>query len=413
MVTVATRIKVIAFLIIGTFAVGYIGLHYANLGRLVGLRGYYVLKVDLPQAGGLATNADVTYRGTSIGRVGPLHITGDGVVADLHIKYGSPKIPASSQAVVANRSAVGEQFLDLRPARDGGPYLAENATIARSATTIPAPVTDMLTSVDALAASVPLDSLRTLVDEFGTAFAGQGPDLQVLLDSSRSFTRLANEHIEPTTTLLQDGQTVLRTQNEEADALKAFGRNARLLSGQLRTSDPDLRRLVAAGPGASAQIAGLLRDLDPSLSVLLANLTTTSDVLATRTGGLEELLAKVPAAVSAATSMIQNGRLQFGMVNTFFNPLPCTTGYGGTPYRNGTDTSPGGVLNTAARCALPASSGVNVRGAANAPKGGTLRPPARPGSVNAQGNGVLPGALGLPGLPPVATDLLGLKGGAR
>jgi len=58
---------------------------------------------------------------------------------------------------------------------------------------------------------------------------------------------------------------------------------------------------------------------------------------------------------------------RFGVVLTFFNPLPCTAGYQGTKVRNGLDTSPGPPLNTSARCTSPASSGINVRGSAHAP----------------------------------------------
>ncbi len=94
------------------------------------------------------------------------------------------------------------------------------------------------------------------------------------------------------------------------------------------------------------------------------------------------------------------------MALTFFSPLPCTRGYGGTTYRNGLDTSSGPPLNTAASCRMPASSGVDVRGSANAPHGG-VPTPARPGRLARS----LPGALGLPSVPPAQAsmrDLLGL-----
>ncbi|MFC4910227.1 MCE family protein [Actinomadura gamaensis] len=415
MITFATRAKVLAFCVIALVTLAFVGVKYAALGAYVGYRDYYVVNVELAQAGGLLRYADVTYRGVSVGRVGPIRLTDDGVVAELRIKKSAPRIPADSTATVANRSAVGEQYLDLRPSRGGGPYLADGAHIARAETSTPAPVTDVLKSLNDFAGSVPLDDLRTVVEQLGVAFNGQSQNLQALLDQGGAFTRAADEHVQPTKDLITDSETVLSTQNQEADALKSFGRSARLLARQLRDSDGDFRRVVAAAPGASEQFAGLVRDLDPQLSVVIANLLTTSDLLVTRVDGLEELLVKAPRAVAAGNTVLRNGRLRFGMVTTFFQPLPCTRGYEGTRYRNGLDTSAGPPLNTAARCALPASSGVDVRGPANGPSGG-VPTPARPGSVlSGAVDASLPGALGLPGLPSGAptgmAGLLGIQGG--
>jgi phospholipid/cholesterol/gamma-HCH transport system substrate-binding protein len=202
---------------------------------------------------------------------------------------------------------------------------------------------------------------------------------------------------------------VLRTQRDEGAALLNFARSANLLAGQLDKSDPDLRRLITTTPGAATEVSGLLRDLDPSLSVLLANLTTTSDLTLTRQRGLEELLVRLPQVVAAGSTAINSGGVNFGMALTFFSPLPCTTGYSGTTYRNGLDTTAGPPLNTAASCRSPASSGVDVRGSANAPHGG-VPVPVRPGSFGAAS--ALPGALGLPALTSVQgsmSDLLGLE----
>jgi phospholipid/cholesterol/gamma-HCH transport system substrate-binding protein len=409
MLTLGTRLKNIAFLIIGVLVIGYIGARYADLGRFVGVRGYYVVAMDLPETGGLFTGSDITYRGVSVGRVGALRVTDTGVRADLHINSSAPRIPADLSAVVANLSAVGEEYVDLRPETGEGPYLHDGDRIPQALTRIPPPVTNLLTNVNDLAASVPLDSLRTVVDELGQAFQGQGQNLQTLLDTGSKLTQAADNAAPATNKLIIDGQTVLRTQREEGDALLSFARSARLLAGQLDASDTDLRRLITAGPGAATQISGLLRDLDPSLSVVLANLLTTSDIAVTRQRGLEELLVRLPQAVAAGSTAINSKGANFGMALTFFSPLPCTKGYGGTTYRNGLDTSAGPPLNTAASCRMPLSSGVDVRGSANAPHGG-VPTPARPGSLGATSDTALPGALGLPALPPGPANMSQLLG---
>ncbi|MFI7340277.1 MCE family protein [Streptomyces sp. NPDC050085] len=382
MITLAVRLKNLAFLVIAVLVLGFLGIRYADLGRYVGAEDYYTVKVELPRTGGLFTHSDVTYRGVSVGRVGAIGLTSDGVVADLRIKKSAPRIPDDAKAVVASLSAVGEQYIDLRPDRDEGPYLADGASIAQSATTVPRPVTDVLASVDDLTTSVPLDSLRTVVDEFGKAFEGRGEDLQVLMDNGSDFVQAADRALPRTTKLMADGEIVLRTQAEEGQAIKDFASGAKDLAATLKNSDADLRKLIMAAPEAATQLSGVLRDMNPELGVVLANLLTTSQVAVTRQRGTEELLVKLPQAVAAGATAIDGGKVNFGMAVTFFKPLPCTAGYGGTTYRLGTDLSEAPALNTGARCTAPSSSGVGVRGSAHAPSGGGVPKPARPGALS-------------------------------
>ncbi|MEU0100166.1 MlaD family protein [Streptomyces sp. NPDC006267] len=411
MITLAIRLKNLAFLVIAVLVLGYLGVRYADLGHYVGLRSYYTVTVQLPQTGGLYTHSNVTYRGVSVGRVGPIDLTDEGVEAQLRIEKDAPPIPDSLTAVVANLSAVGEQYVDLRPTRADGPYLGNGSVIDEADTTIPAPPTDVLTSVDSLASSVDLESLRIVVEEFGAAFEGRGDDLQVLLDTGGDFVEAADKALPVTTRLMADGERVLRTQAEQGQALKGFASGAKELAAELKGSDADLRRLIATTPDAATQISGLLRDVDPAFGVVVANLLTTSEVAVTRQRGLEELLVKLPAVAAAGASAVDEDGARFGMSVTFFEPLPCTAGYGGTVYRNGLDTSDGPAVNTAARCTSAPGTGVNVRGSANAPKGGPVPKPAVPGSMK------LPGAVGGEATtagPPAEgmAGLLGLGGGS-
>ncbi|MEU2598117.1 MCE family protein [Streptomyces hirsutus] len=429
MITLAVRLKNLAFLLVAVLALSFLGIRYADLGRYLGVADHYTVDVLLPRTGGLFTHSDVTYRGVSVGRVGPIGLTADGVVAELRIKKSAPRIPADTRAVVAGLSAVGEQYIDLRPESDGGPYLAEGTRIEETDTQVPAPVTDVLTGVNALADSVPLEDLRTVVDEFGKAFEGHGDDLEVLLESGSGFVEAADRNLPSTTRLLTDGETVLRTQAEEAQAIRDFATGAEELARALKGSDADLRRLLTVTPDAATQVSGVLRDLDPSLGVVLANLLTTSEIAVTRQRGTEEFLVKFPAAVAAGATAVDGGKLNFGMAVTFFNPLPCTAGYGATRYRNGLDLGTTPALNTGAACTASAADGVNVRGSANAPKGGPVPEPAKPGTLPSGSSGgtgggtgggsgggartagatALPGALALPGQDGEAPeDMTGL-----
>jgi phospholipid/cholesterol/gamma-HCH transport system substrate-binding protein len=384
MLTRATRLKVLAFALIAVLVIGYTGIHYANIGRYFGLSGYYVVRLDLANSGGIYTGADVTYRGVSVGRVAAMRLTPTGIEVDLDISDSAPPIPSRLHAAIADLSAVGEQYVDLRPDASNGPYLAADSVIPERSTALPLPVTSLLTSVNDLSTSLPLKSLRQLTDELATGFGGQGGNLADIIDGNHSLINAADHTLPAEKTLISDAREVLATQIAETNELVAFSQNALLLSRSLADANSSLRELLTAGPQAAAQLADLLSENNPALGVLIANLLTTSEVTLTRGKALNELLSALPADVAIGSTVINNHGSQFGVALTFFNPLPCTKGYLGTEYRNGLDTLPV-PLNTGASCALPASSGVDVRGSAHAPSGGGVPPAAVPGLASLLG----------------------------
>jgi phospholipid/cholesterol/gamma-HCH transport system substrate-binding protein len=410
MLTAGTKIKLVAFGLLAVAILAFTAVRYANLGHFLGLSGYYTVEMELPNAGGLFPNADVTYRGVSVGRVGTMSLTATGIVVDLNINDSAPKIPSSGlRAAVADLSAVGEEYVNLLPQTSHGPYLTSRSVITEQNTQVPPPITSVLTSINTLVTSVPQQSLRTLVAELGHAFQGQGPNLQVLLDSSSTLTHAANENIPQASRLIGDGQTVLATQAADTAAIQSFGRNASLLASQLASSDSDLRKLIINTPQAALQVTGLLRDDNLTLSSVIANLLTTSNVTLTRQPALKEMLSALPAAIAAGSTVINSHGANFGVALTFFNPLPCTAGYGGTVHRNGLDVSPSPRLNTGAKCTLPASSGVDVRGSAHAPSGGAVPPATQPGSRSAAArSGRATGTAALPSEAAAMSQLLGL-----
>ena len=377
MISRKVKIQIGVFLLVALFGIGYVGGQYAGLDRLLGPRGH-VLKIRMADSGGIFTNAEVTYRGVSIGRVGPLSLTDTGVEVALDINPGSPPIPADTYAVVANRSAVGEQYVDLQPHTSTGPYLKEGSVIPSERTSSPVAPEVLLGGLDRFAASVPRDSLRTVVGELGTAFQGVDGDVRTLLDSTHDLTQAASEHLPQTQDLLAESKTVLDTQNAESANIRSFSHDLHQVAAQLKSSDPDLRRLIQAEPPAAEQISMLLRESGPGIGGVLANLLTTANVVKTRLHGVEQTLVVYPMIPAVGMTVLPgDGWAHLGDVDIAEGPL-CTRGYEGTQQRPGNDTSPV-APNQQARCAVPPGSPTNVRGAQNAPSGGPPPAPAKPG----------------------------------
>jgi phospholipid/cholesterol/gamma-HCH transport system substrate-binding protein len=374
-ITRTVRLQLMAFLLVTVLGVGYTGFRYGGFGDLFGSTTYPV-RLQLTDSGGIFTGADVTYRGVSVGRVGPLRLTDQGVEVRLDIDEDAPPIPADVDAEVHNLSAIGEQYVDLLPVREGGPFLEGGSVIPASRATTPVPVEELVASVDDLARSVPLEDLRTVVDELGTAFADTAQPLQQILDATNAFTEDAVEALPETRTLIRDGRTVLTTQNEVAGSFKSFSRDLRLLAEQLAESDPDLRRLLVTGPEVSTELVALLNESGPGLSQLVADLLTVSRVTEPRQDALRQLLVTYPGVASNAYTVAPgDGTAHLGLVVNVFDPFPCADGYEGTPHREGDEVSDIPV-NEDAYCAEPEGSPINVRGAQNVPRAATPMPPA-------------------------------------
>ncbi len=363
------KAQLLAFAAVTAVGVSYVGARYTGLADLL-LDGGYTVRAEFAESGGIFPGAEVTYRGVPVGRVGELRLAGaDGVSAVLDIEDGA-RIPADTLAVVANRSAVGEQYVDLQPRGSGRPYLEEGSVIARADTRVPLPTTDLVLGLDRLVKSVGKDDLRITVDELGKAFAGTGPHLSRLVDSGNNLVESASASLPQTTSLIEDSRTVLKTQADKGSAITSFSHDLAALTAELKSSDGDLRRLVDSAPSAAYEVNSLLKANKTHLPVLLGNLISGGQITVARLPGVEQALVTFPVVVAGSSTVIPgDGTTHFGMVTGADDPPPCRQGYG-TQRRDPSDTSRR-PANTNARCTAPRGSATSVRGAQNVPGAST------------------------------------------
>ncbi len=384
MVTRGVKLQLVAFLALALVAVSVLSARYIGLfDKVAG--GGYVVTADFGDSGGIFTGAEVTYRGVTVGSVDRLRLTDGGVLVDLRMHRGT-QVPRDTIAVVENRSAVGEQYVDLQPRTDRGPFLAGGSRIPRDDTRTPTRIDTVLLDVDRLVRSVDRQDLSTTVDELGKTFAGGGTDLQRLIDSGDALTASATQALPETTRLIQDGRTVLATQKASGSDIRSFAADLADLSGQLRASDPDLRRVLDRGVVASHELDGLLTENRTNLGALLTNLVTIGQVTVTRTKGLRQMFITYPDVVRGGYTVVPgDGTAHFGLQANADEPPACTKGYGGTHRTDPQQTTNLPPVNTGVRCALPRGSASSVRGAQNAPRPGSAPASSMPFGVDGAG----------------------------
>lgn len=367
--TKLVRNQLVVFVVIAVLGIAFVGARYIRLDHMLGFSQYEV-RVETSQTGGIYKGAEVTYRGVPVGRVGDLALDGDGVRITLVIDSSAPDIPASAKAVVANRSAIGEQYVDLQPDSDSGPYLTDGSVIVGAQT--PVPVQDLVASVDRFASTVDLAALTITVTELGRAFDGKGEDLHVFVRSLNEFTTTFHETLPQTVQLIRDGRIALGTQAEQADAIRRFSEGLDALTAQLRSSDPDVRRLIGTGADAGEQLGALLAESGPALTTDLANLRELLVAISPKFYALRPLLQMLPhLSIGASATAPGDGTSHFGLVLETNNPPACTVGYEGTQVilermkaqnPDFDDTRDEFPFNTEAKCLVPFGNPTAVRG---------------------------------------------------
>ena len=239
MITRSVKLQLLVFLLISLTGMAYAGARYADLDRFFTDQGYKVA-ADFVDSGGIFKGAEVTYRGVPVGEVSDLQLLPDGVRVQMLLRPGTD-VPSDTRAQVGNRSAVGEQYVDLLPQRDGKPFLDAGDVIPRQNTSIPIQPTELLVNLDDFVTSIDTDDLAVVLDELGAAFDdGTGESLQRLVDSGDRLTKAATEALPETIALIRDGNTVLDTQNQTSGQFRSFNRDLRSLTRQLRDQRPRL-----------------------------------------------------------------------------------------------------------------------------------------------------------------------------
>ena len=364
MLTRFIKFQLILFAILTILAIAVLGGYYLRVPSLVGI-GQYKLYAELPRSGGLYATANITYRGTQIGKVTAIEPTERGARATMSIddRY---KIPVDATANVHSVSAIGEQYLDLVSTGNPGQYLTDGQTITEG--TVPSEVGPALDSANRGLAVLPKEKIDSLLTETSKAVGGLGPALQRLGDGTTNLAQGFQENLPQLNDIITNATPILQSQVDSGDAIEQWARNLNILAAQSAAEDQSLRSGLQQAPPTLDQVSALFSDVRESLPQTLANLAVVIDLLKRYHKGLEQTLVIAPQGVSIAQAGLifaPEGLLHFGL--SINQPPPCLTGFvPASQWRSPADTSIA-PLPSGTYCKIPKDVQNVVRGARNYP----------------------------------------------
>lgn len=366
------------FAIVSTAAMAVLAFDYAQLPALLFGIGRYTVTVQLHDTGGLYQRANVTYRGTEVGRVTDVKLTPTGAVAVLSLKSRTP-IPSNLTAEIHSQSVIGEQYIALQPRDSDSRPLREGDVISADQTSTPPGISDLLDQTNTALQAIPNENLATVIDESYTAVGGLGPELGRIVDATTSLAVDAKANLPQLTNVIDNSQPILDSQVTTADSVTAWAAHLASITGQLRDHDDAVSGLLKNGGPATREAQALLDRVNPTLPIVLANLVSVGEVALVYQPNIEQLLVLLPQAVRVVfgvgmanlnTKMDVKGSFQSFATNLNL-PAPCTTGYlpasqRRSPVFEDAPLRPPGDIY----CRVPQDSPNNIRGARNFPCAG-------------------------------------------
>ncbi|WIM88070.1 MCE family protein [Candidatus Mycobacterium wuenschmannii] len=371
MLTRLIRWQLAIFATVTVVAVGAVAILYLRLPTQLGI-GTYSVTANFAASGGLYANANVTYRGATIGRVTAITLTKNrGVDAHLTLNSKTP-IPANVTASVKSRSAIGEQFLDLTPPPGASSSLLHNGShIDRAHTVLSQDVTGLLAQTDQLVNSVRDSRIRELLHQTFQAFDGTGPELARLIQSTQLLIHDANADSAEATALIDQAGPFLDAQLASGPQINRIADGLARLTTHLNSADPQIRDLLSTTPQAATYINTAFTGIRPTFPILAANLANAGRIGVIYHKSIEQALVLIPALTAMLITVAGQSTSDEGVKADFkLNlgaPPPCLTGFL-SPHEIRT---PGDLtLRDVPKdlyCKVPQSDPTVVRGARNYP----------------------------------------------
>jgi phospholipid/cholesterol/gamma-HCH transport system substrate-binding protein len=306
------KVNIIAFVVIA------IGLCYLMATQVLSiLENRYSVYAIFPDAGGVFTNQEVTYRGITVGQVGEMEVVDKGVRLELLISEETKVPKEDTEARVMFKSAVGEQFVDLLPGSSGAPFFEDGDEIPLEQTSIPVSTQELLSTLEAVLRGVPPEDLKGAVDALGVGLTGRGPDIATILESTADLATLFAERGPEVEGILRNGTTVGGAFIESREDFETAIRELVTVAATLDENTGNLQRLMQGGNQLSDAVIRLIRENRPQLNEFLREFGRVNQFQARHARDISELLQHLPDGLARIHTSFEpaTGLIRFGLVN--------------------------------------------------------------------------------------------------
>lgn len=226
--------------------------------------------------------------GVDVGVITEVRNVPDGVAVSFNIDEPDIELPADVQAAIVPASLLGERYVQLFPAYQGGPALEEGATIPMERTAVPAEPDELLRSLQDYLGAIDPNAVSDFVGNAATLLEGNGQELNSLIEHAAGVMETLSSKRDDLAEIIVQFERLtvaLSTRQEELGGLiDTYNTVARTLT----TNRAALEGTIVGLNDASQQLASLLIDHRKPLHRDVRALTRTGRTIGRNVESLAE-----------------------------------------------------------------------------------------------------------------------------
>jgi virulence factor Mce-like protein len=256
-----------------------------------------------PRAISVYEGSDVRVLGVPIGTVDSVTPSGTDVVVTMSYE-SDVKIPVDAEALIISPSVVGDRYIQLTPAYDGGEVLADNATLEADRTAVPLELDQIYENLDKL--NVALGprganrngALSDLLEVTAENFGGQGELLNQTIHDFGQFSETLSDNREELFSSARALQGFISTLAENDATVRRFNQSLSDVSGVLEGEREELAAALKNLSVALTQVSSFVRENREVLGHNIKGLNRVSKVLVKQRAAIDEILDAAPTALN-------------------------------------------------------------------------------------------------------------------
>jgi len=279
------------------------------------------LTAHFPRTVSVYEGSDVRVLGVPIGRVEKVTPSGTDVIVKMSYDP-EVNVPADVKAVIVAPSVVGDRYVQLTPAYERGPKLADGAVLTTADTSVPLELDEIYDSLDRLVVALgpqganKTGALNALLDSTAQNFSGQGEKFHQTIKDLGKLTGTLSNNREELFGAAARIESFLNTLAKNDKTVRQFNDSLASISGVLAGERQELAASLKNLSVAMAQVSTFVRDNQAILGRNIKGLNNVVKVLVRQRKSLDEVLRVAPVAL---VNLAQAYNPQAGTLDTRAN----------------------------------------------------------------------------------------------